>query len=278
VPAPQYNIPYAYSVNGFQQLPFRWQKEYAFRCGKSLETDAFGEAQPLSEEVKKSFQMQIDEFDREKRLQTANALEAPPPKPKAPYRKPPASWRNRSRSCHSTSKDDWTSDAPLPHPVPATRPHSPVAPPRPSTSSAPPGPPAEVLISPHGNRLLDTPPPTPSPVVSNKEKREDLDQTFIKRLLKEKADSLTKNAIAANARKVALQEQGEAVHARAHKAELARAALDRPADIIIEMIEERVAALRKEAEVFEADARVAEMEARKLFAEASATQGTADRY
>jgi hypothetical protein len=30
LPAPQYNIPYAYSVDGFQQLPFRHQKECAF--------------------------------------------------------------------------------------------------------------------------------------------------------------------------------------------------------------------------------------------------------
>jgi hypothetical protein len=62
------------------------------------------------------------------------------------------------------------------------------------------------------------------------------------------------------------------------EAEIARAALDQPDDIIVEMIEERVNSLRKEAETLEADSKIAEAEARQFFAQASATQGTADRY
>jgi hypothetical protein len=77
-PVPQYNVPYCYSVDGFQRLPFRHQKEFAFRCRKTLETDAFGEAQPLSEEVKESLRMQIDEFDKERRRRASEAREAPP--------------------------------------------------------------------------------------------------------------------------------------------------------------------------------------------------------
>jgi hypothetical protein len=100
----------------------------------------------------------------------------------------------------------------------------------------------------------------------------------IKDLLREKVDSLTTNAIAANARKVAFQGQSEAAYARARKAEIARAALDQPDDIIIEMIEEKVNSLRKEAETLEADSKIAEAEAWQFFAQASATQGTADRY
>ena len=41
-PLPPYNIPYCYTLDGFQRLPFRHQKEFSFRCRKTLETDAFG--------------------------------------------------------------------------------------------------------------------------------------------------------------------------------------------------------------------------------------------
>jgi hypothetical protein len=104
LPPPQYNIPHPYSVDAFQQLPFRRQKECAFRCGKTLETDAFGEAQPLSKDLKKSLRMQMDEFDKERRRRASEAREAPPQKNKTPYRKP-SSGQSRSRSRHAPSQD-----------------------------------------------------------------------------------------------------------------------------------------------------------------------------
>jgi hypothetical protein len=90
--------------------------------------------------------------------------------------------------------------------------------------------------------LPAAPPPTPPPAASDEVLREGSDQKVIKDLLKEKADSLTQKAIASNTKKASLQGQSEAAYARARKAEIARAALDRPDEIIIEMIEEQVAA------------------------------------
>jgi hypothetical protein len=75
-----------------------------------------------------------------------------------------------------------------------------------------------------------------------------------------------------------LQGQSEAAYARARKAEIARSALDQPDDIIIEMIQEKVDSLRKEAESLVAESKLAEAEARQFFAQGSATQGTGDRY
>jgi hypothetical protein len=108
--------------------------------------------------------------------------------------------------------------------------------------------------------------------------REGLDIKVIKDLLKEKADSLTQKAIAANTKKVSLQGQSEVAYTRARKAEITWAALDRPDEIIIEMIEEKVGSLQREAESLEAESKIAETEARQFFAQASATQGTANRY
>jgi hypothetical protein len=169
-PAPKYNILYAYLVDGFRQLPFRWQKEYAFRCGKALETDAFGEAHPLSEELKKSFLMQIDEFDREKRRRTANAQEAPPQKMKSSGRKH-SSWQSQSHSCHASSQDFQCSDAsPSPSAI-TSRLRDPVVSPRLPINTP---------------CLPAAPPAAPPPAASDEALREGLDMKFIKDLLKEK--------------------------------------------------------------------------------------------
>jgi hypothetical protein len=256
-PAPQYNVPYCYSVDGFQRLPFRHQKKFAFRCRKTLETDAFGEAQPLSEEVKESLRMQIDEFDKERRRRASEAREAPPQKSKNPYRKP-SSGQIRSHSRHTPSQKLQDPMVPPPPPAVVSRLREPLASPR-LPINAP-------------------PPPTPPPVATEDSLRESLDIKVIKDMLQEKADSFTTKAIAANVRKVALQGQSEAAYSRARKAEIARAALDQPDDIIVEMVEERVNSLRKEAEALEAESKIADAEARQFFAQASATQGTANRY
>jgi hypothetical protein len=106
----------------------------------------------------------------------------------------------------------------------------------------------------------------------------DLDSTRIKRLIHEKADLLTQQAIATNTTKASLQEKAWVAHARARKAEWARAALDQPAKIILELIDESVDRIRKEAAILDADAAAADAKARELFSEASAMQGTSDRY
>jgi hypothetical protein len=263
-PAPQYNIPHPYSVDAFRQLPFRRQKECALRCRKTLDTDAFGEAKPLSEVSKKSLQMQMDEFDRERRWRTSNAQEAPPQKTKTPYRKP-SSWQSRDRSRHAPSQDFQGPVVPPPPPPPAivSRLREPIVFP---------------CLPINAPCVPATPPPTPPPAASDGLLREGLDVKVIKNLLREKADSWTQKAIAANAKKTSLQGQSEAAYAHARKAEIARAALDRPDDIIIEMIEEKVDSLRKEAETLKDDSKIAEAEARQFFAQASATQGTVDRY
>jgi hypothetical protein len=98
-----------------------------------------------------------------------------------------------------------------------------------------------------------------------------LDCTCIKKLIQEKADLLTQQAIAANENKASLQEQSRVAHVRARKAEWARAALDQPAEIILELIDEGVDRIRKEAAILDADAAAADAKARELFAEASAT-------
>jgi hypothetical protein len=122
------------------------------------------------------------------------------------------------------------------------------------------------------------PPSTPPPVANEDSLRESLDVKIIKDMLRERADSFTAKAIAANVRKVTLQKQSDSLYARARKAEIARSALDQPESIIVEMVEERVAALRKEAEALTEESKVADAEARQYFAQASATQGTANRY
>jgi uncharacterized coiled-coil DUF342 family protein len=96
--------------------------------------------------------------------------------------------------------------------------------------------------------------------------------------IQEKTDSLTQRAIALNTKKASLQEQARVAYARARKAEWARTALDQLAEIILELIDESVDRIRKEAAVFNADTAIADTEARELFAEASAMQGTLDRY
>jgi hypothetical protein len=122
------------------------------------------------------------------------------------------------------------------------------------------------------------PPSTLPPVTNGNSLRENLDVKVIKDMLRERADSYSAKAIAANVRKVALQKQSDGLYERARKAEMARAALDQPESIIVEMVEERVAALRKEAEDLVKESKVADAEARQCFAQASATQGTANRY
>jgi hypothetical protein len=252
-PLPPYNIPYCYTLEGFQRLPFRHQKEFSFRCRKTLETDAFGEAQPLSEEIKVSLRMQIDEFDREKRRRASKACEVPLPKPK-PTRP------MRSHSHHASSQSLQVPKISLPPPTAISRLREPLV-------SASPQLPIKAL-----------PPSIPSPVANGNSLREDLDVKVIKDMLRERANSYTTQAIAANARKVALQKQSDSLYERARKAEIARAALDQPESIIIEMVEERVAALREEAEDLVKESKVADAEARQCFAQATATQGTANRY
>jgi hypothetical protein len=252
-PLPSHNVPYCYTLDSFQKLPFRHQKEFSFRCRKTLETDAFGEAQPLSDEVKASLRMQIDEFDREKRRRASKAREAPPQKPRNPG-------PIRSHSRHVSSQNLQNPKVPSPPSAAVSRLREPLI----SSSSQLP--------------IKALPPSTPPPVANEDSLRESLDAKVIKDMLRERADSYTAKAIAANVKKVTLQEQSEILYARARKAEIARSALDQPESIIIEMVEERVAALRKEAEALIEESKVADAEARQFFAQASATQGTANRY
>jgi hypothetical protein len=150
----------------------------------------------------------MDEFDKERRRRASEAREAPPQKSKTPYRKPSLG-QSRSRYRHAPSQGFQGPMVPPPPPAVVSRLQEPLASPRlPINAPCIPAP----------------PPPTPPPAASDELLREGLDIKVIKDLLREKADSFTTKAIAANARKVAFQGKSEAAYARACKAEIACAA------------------------------------------------------
>jgi hypothetical protein len=281
LPAPQsgggtHLIPPCYSLAVFRSLPWKRQKDCAFKCKKALEADAFGEAPPFSSELKANLQRQIDEMDQERRRRTIEGQDAPLPPPKRTLKGSSSSWRGRSGCDRTPSKERSRPVSPSlsssRHRVEA--PVKKVFPPLPSTSSspltqmAPPRPPPPA-VSPQRQ-------PSSSSDVTDREKRSDLDFTCIKKLIQEKADLLMQQVIAANEKKASLQEQSRVAHARARKAEWARATLDQSAEIILELIDKSVDWILKEAAILDANAAAADAKARELFAEASAMQGTSD--
>jgi hypothetical protein len=150
-------IPPFYSMAVFWRMPWKRQKDCAFKCTKALEADAFGEAHPFSPYLKANLQMQIDEMDREKRRRTIEGQEAPSRPPKLTFKGSSSSWQGRSGCDCTPSREGRCPVSPLsssprhciepprhqnPHLASSPRlriepPRQKVLPPLPSTSSSP---------------------------------------------------------------------------------------------------------------------------------------------